>query len=126
MTLKTFKRTLYAAKTILATHAAIVLVAPLGTPLAAQTTGNQQRYDPPYCEAYAREKARANTGGVVGGAVAGAVGGAAVGHIVKGKQKSRKTGAAIGAVVGGTAGASDRDARFQKYYHGCLNGVFYN
>ena len=126
MAFRTFKGTLYTAKIILAAHAAIVLVAPLGTPLAAQTTGNQQRYDPPYCEAYAREKARANTGGVVGGAVAGAVGGAAVGHIVKGSNKSRKQGAAIGAVVGGTAGASDREARFQKYYHGCMSGVFYN
>ena len=105
---------------------ALSLSIPICSPLAAQTTGNEQRYDPPNCEAYAREKARANTGGVVGGAVAGAVGGAAVGHIVNGKKSSRKTGAAIGAVVGGTAGASDREARFQKYYHGCLNGVFYN
>jgi outer membrane lipoprotein SlyB len=104
----------------------VFLMLTICSPLTAQTAANQQRYDPPYCETYAREKARANTGGVVGGAVAGAVGGAAVGHIVKGSKKSRKQGAAIGAVVGGTAGASDREARFQKYYHGCLNGVFYN
>ncbi|SDE71831.1 hypothetical protein [Ruegeria marina] len=126
MMFRALRASLFKGTVVVATQSAIALTVSFAAPVTAQTTGNQQRYDPPYCEAYAREKARANTGGVVGGAVAGAVGGAAIGHIAKGSLKYRQKGAAIGAVVGGTAGAADREARFQKYYHGCLNGVFYN
>jgi len=91
------------------------------TPALAQMVNS-----PLECEPYARDKANSKSSGAVGGSVAGAITGVAVGHVAKGSLKARQVGAAAGAIVGGTAGKSDWEARYQKYYHGCLNNVFYN